>query len=312
MKKYRVYVLIFVLLLASGQFCDAVDNTVTIIAEGTYIMGDGETPGAAEQRAFENAKRSAIEQAGVYVESYSQTKNMQLSQDEVNVISSGLVQSTIIDKKRTIEGEGGFRFWCKVSCIIKLDTVESMKARLGDKQSIDQYKDLQAKSAKLEQDLFDLKAQMKNATSDTAKKATEAKIAQNEKQASILDMLARAYQLNVAGDFDSAIVMLTKILTEENNAEAYYYRGWDYSKKGQHDQAITDYSQAIKLKPDFVYAYAARGISYKANGQIDPAIADYSQAIRLKPNDVSTYFNRGNAYADKGQSDQAKIGRAHV
>ena len=83
----------------------AADNAVTIIAEGTYILGDGETASAAEQRAFDNAKRSASEQAGVYIDSYSPTKNLQLSKDKVTVISFGLVQATVIDKKRTIERE---------------------------------------------------------------------------------------------------------------------------------------------------------------------------------------------------------------
>ena len=196
MNKHRVTILIFMLLFAISQLCYAADNTVTIIAEGIYIMGDGETAAAAEQRAFENAKRSAIEQAGVYVESYSQTKNVQLSKDEVNIISSGLVRATVIDKKRTIEGENGFRFWCKVNCIIKLDSIADMKARLSDKQLIDQYKDLQAKSAKIEQDLVDLKAQLQNSTSEAVKKATETKIAQNEQKANIQDMLEQAYQMN--------------------------------------------------------------------------------------------------------------------
>ena len=66
MKKYQVAVLLLALLLAVGQVCFAADNTATIVADGTYIMGDGETATAAELRAFENAKRSAIEQAGVF------------------------------------------------------------------------------------------------------------------------------------------------------------------------------------------------------------------------------------------------------
>ena len=169
MKKYQLAIIIMVVLLMITQICVAADNAVTIVAEGTYIMGDGETASAAELRAFENAKRSAIEQAGVYVESYSQTKNLQLSKDEVNVISSGLVQATVIDKKRTIEGENGFRFWCKVSCVIKLDSIADMKARLSDRQLIDQYKDMQANDAKLQKELADLKIQLQNATSDTAK-----------------------------------------------------------------------------------------------------------------------------------------------
>jgi hypothetical protein len=45
-----------------------------IISEGTYNMGDGETPTVAESRARLNAERNAIEQAGIYIESYSIVK----------------------------------------------------------------------------------------------------------------------------------------------------------------------------------------------------------------------------------------------
>ena len=46
-----------------------------IISEGTYNMGDGETPGVAESRALLQAKRIALEQAGTYVESYTKVEN---------------------------------------------------------------------------------------------------------------------------------------------------------------------------------------------------------------------------------------------
>ena len=52
-------------------------QTKEIIAEGTYNMGDGETPSVAESRALLQAKRTALEQAGTYVESYTKVKNLQ-------------------------------------------------------------------------------------------------------------------------------------------------------------------------------------------------------------------------------------------
>ena len=83
-----------------------------IICEGTYNMGDGETPTVAESRALLQAKRVAIEQAGTYIESYSKVKNFQLTHDEIQVLASGVMEVTLLDKKRTVVGDG-INFWVK-------------------------------------------------------------------------------------------------------------------------------------------------------------------------------------------------------
>ena len=66
-------------------------------------------------------------------------------------------------------------------------------------------------------------------------------------------------------------------------SEFYLDRGNSHSEKGQHDQAIQDYTEAIRLKPDFADAYYNRGLNYYKKGQYDRAIQDYSEGIRLKP-----------------------------
>ena len=55
------------------------------------------------------------------------------------------------------------------------------------------------------------------------------------------------------------------------------------SDKGDLDQAIADYTQAIALDPKYAVAYNNRGIAYCDKGDLDQAIADYTQAIALDP-----------------------------
>lgn len=59
-------------------------QTKEIIAEGTYNMGDGETPSVAESRALLQAKRIALEEAGTYVESYSKLKDVKVKRPQIN------------------------------------------------------------------------------------------------------------------------------------------------------------------------------------------------------------------------------------
>ena len=74
----------------------------------------------AESRALLNAKQTALEQAGTYVESYSKVENLRLSKDEIQVIASGIMEVNILDKKRTIQGEG-LHFWVKINARVEID-----------------------------------------------------------------------------------------------------------------------------------------------------------------------------------------------
>ena len=83
-------------------------------------------------------------------------------------------------------------------------------------------------------------------------------------------------------------------------AEIFNNRGVAYRLKGDHDRAIADYAQAIRLNAKFAAAYNNRGVAYDHKGDYDRAIQDYDQAIKLKPS-AEAHFNRGNAYLGKTQ-----------
>ncbi len=72
---------------------------------------------------------------------------------------------------------------------------------------------------------------------------------------------------------------------------ACYNRGTLYLKKGESDDAIADYNQAIRLDPKFAKAYTNRGVAHADKGELDKAIADYNQAIRFDPKFAKAYNN---------------------
>lgn len=70
----------------------ALARTQTIQATGVYQMGENDSIAAAKENARKDAMRNAAEQAGVYVRSYSKTKNLRLTDDQVEIISIQTMQ----------------------------------------------------------------------------------------------------------------------------------------------------------------------------------------------------------------------------
>ena len=51
--------------------------------------------------------------------------------------------------------------------------------------------------------------------------------------------------------------------------------------KGDYDSAISDYTKAIKLNPQFAAAYNIRGLAYALKGLKDLAISDFKKSTNL-------------------------------
>jgi tetratricopeptide (TPR) repeat protein len=107
-------------------------------------------------------------------------------------------------------------------------------------------------------------------------------------------------------DDDTAILEFTEaIKLDPNFSDAFAYRARTYNGNQDYDRALADSNTAIRLNPKNAIAYFARGNAYDGKKDYDRAIADYTQAIRLDPNFTLAYFGRGYAYADKKDYDRA-------
>ena len=85
------------------------------------------------------------------------------------------------------------------------------------------------------------------------------------------------------------------------SAETYFYRGNEKYSMRSYQDAITAYSEAIRLQPDFANAYVNRGLAKEKLGQYEAAITDYSSAIKIDPELAGAYNNRGSAQRRLGQ-----------
>src|SRR5262249_4131795 len=67
--------------------------------------------------------------------------------------------------------------------------------------------------------------------------------------------------------------------------------------KQEYDKAVKDYTEAVRLDPNFFSAYTNRGLAWKNKKGYDKAIADYSKAAELNPNYAAAFNNLAWLYA---------------
>jgi Flp pilus assembly protein TadD len=105
---------------------------------------------------------------------------------------------------------------------------------------------------------------------------------------------------SVSTHLSEAIYYFSPIATREA-----YARGCTYAYNGDYDRAIEEFTNTLRLTPDYDSAYGSRGYVYLIKDDYDRAITDYNEAIHLNPKSDVAYNNRGWAYALKSNYDQA-------
>jgi len=86
-------------------------------------------------------------------------------------------------------------------------------------------------------------------------------------------------------------------------AEAYNNRGLAFYNLERQQQAINDFSQAIRMKPQYAEAFNNRGNAYYALDQYEKAEADFNKSLQLKPKYSKAHLNRGLAYFQMKKSE---------
>jgi len=307
--KTKLLTLFIIIILLIPAVCFS--KTTEIISEGIYNMGDGETPIIAEGKALEQAKRVAVEQAGTYVKSYSKVKNFQIAEDEVQVLASGIMEVTVLDKKRTV-AEDAIKFWVKIKAVVYPDKIKIMAERVRDQDLAQDYQAMKDAYLKSEKEIEELKKQLAATKDASNRKQIVTKITDQEKTFTAGQSFDKGMRLVMENKSDEAIKAFSKAIADDpHNLKAYGQRAILYAKKLQIDKAIADFNTIIKIKPNAARAYAGRGIVYSRTGQHKKAIDDLTKALELHQNIPATklamvYASLGRSYRSLGDRSNAK------
>ena len=258
-------------LLTFSSFAHAEIQTYTGVGE--YVMSDFETLDVAKQRAKLYAERNAQEQAGVFVESASTVINSQLTKDEINTMTSGIISVIQTDYETLPDGKN---ILIRATIKANIDSDEINKWLNKDVQErstlVTQNQELKKAVENQEKLIADLKSQLANVKTQQDK-----------------DDLAKEY---TAAD--------NKFLSNQKVEE-----GNNFYSKGELSKAISSYDEAIKLDPDNYLAYTNRSVVYLDQQLFDKTIEDCDKAIAIKNDFVLSYYNRAVAYQNKGDLEKS-------
>jgi len=285
---------------------------------GDYRMGDNDTPGAAKQLALLDAKRKALEQVGTYLQSVTEVKNLQLSKDQIDAYSAGIIEVLEQSTQAAVEGNATVYH---VNVLVRINTADMVHrldmVRNNQATSTDlleMRKQVQAMQQQLEQ-------QNKLLATLTAKPDVDRATQQRQETMANVDakqLLSQAWvalagadgavlsvgSSSVEGRQRARQLVEQALKAEPDNADAHYKLGIVLLEEGQASLAEREFREGLRRTPS-ASGRNRLGNALKDQGKLADAVAEYREAIRLNPNYAIAHNNLGGALGDQGKSADA-------
>jgi hypothetical protein len=141
-------------------------STKTVIADGQYVMADGDTLAGAEEKVLQRAQRNAVEVAGVYlettfhdVEKESGVKSTQTSSLEIRTIAAAITETEILESRRSFELDRPV-FFVRIRATVNVSSLaEAIRRLQSDQQLTQHFRQLQQENPQLRLQLQELQQQ---------------------------------------------------------------------------------------------------------------------------------------------------------
>ncbi|WP_303814842.1 tetratricopeptide repeat protein [Selenomonas ruminantium] len=296
---------------------------------GEYWFGEGETPAMARARAQERAEQNALEQAGVYVESYTTVINNKVEKDEINTIAQGVLK--IIGQPQfypSVEGNG-YKIKAVINATVETKDIDEWFKHGSQARDvlITQNRLFKEMNEKQNAQIANLQKQLAETKSSKEKAKIEEKVKTADNEFLANEKVKKGNVLVNKNDYITALMYFEQAIElNPNSASAYYGSAYCYSQMHDYAKERQCLTRAIQIKPNFYQAYYMRGLSWGTeeamksrdiHKELDDVmqkndawrkrkqekeeiarrkILDYSCAININPYFAEAYINRGTSY----------------
>ena len=283
-------------LLISVQAAHA--SETTIIAEGQYVMADGDTLALAEEKVLQRAQRRAVEEAGVYLEATFRDfekstggRSTQTSSLEIRTLAAAITKTEILDSRRSFENDRPI-FFVRIRAVVNLDNLqEAIRRWRSEEQFAEHFRQLQKENTELKTQLRELQATPvgvrtlvieppgRTGTRERARELVENAVqTQNFRQK--LDMTSQAAALDPQYA-DPLIVRGQTYLRLVSLAYSNKSKPSEYSE--YIDDARMDFDRALMINPKNAWAWLGQGDVQTWLKRPEDAARAYEHALELNP-----------------------------
>jgi tetratricopeptide (TPR) repeat protein len=283
------------------------------------IIGSSQSRDDARIAAIAKAKREALEEAGTWVQSVSEVKNMKLVRDDVVAISMGITRTRVVDEQPFVEGRAmGIRVVAEVS-VDNSGLAEQVQRYLADQERLAEKRSESAREAVLLAKLAELEKRMAamqseaQAHSREQEQALRSDFQENSRKLAAQEAFSKGETFSAEPgsgvrykDPRAAIAAFNEaIRLDPGYPDAFAQRGRAHADLKEYELALADINHALVLDPRLARAYRARARTYRAMGDYDKALVDYDEGIRLDPKHPSAYAGRAHVRRKLGDRSGA-------
>lgn len=273
-------------------------STKTVIADGQYVMADGDTLAGAEEKVLQRAQRKAVEEAGVYlettfhdVERESGGRSTQISSLEIRTIAAAVTETEILESRRSFELDRPV-FFVRIRASVNVSSLtEAIRRLQSDQQLAQNFRQLQQENHQLRSQLQEL--QQRPIGVRMLAIDPNGKSASHQRARAMLETALHTSNLRDKIQFSTDAATL-----DDRYVDPLIVRGQTYlrlvslafSQQAQAldyadylDKARIDFDRAITLDTKNVWAWVGKGDVLTWLKQLDEAAAAYEQALELDP-----------------------------
>lgn len=294
-------ILVLILVVASGELIEAryaCAAQTPIIAEGHYVMADGDTLAVAEERVLQRAQRRAVEEAGVYLESTfrdfeksTKSENVQSSSLEIRTLAAAITRTEVLESRRSFENERP-NFFVKIRAFVNLDNLQDAIRRWkSEQQYAEHFRQLQRENAQLKAQLQELRAPPTGVRMLVIE--PPGRNGMHERARTLVDEAVASHDLKQKIDLTSQAAVL-----DPQSADPLIVRGQTYlrlisiaysnkAKPSEYsryiDNARMDFDRALIIDPKNTWALLGQGDVNTWLERPDESTKAYEQALELNP-----------------------------